>query len=1512
MRIGRIVRWTLGAVVLLAAAAVGAVFVLTNTAWGRAQVRTRALAALQSAVHGRVSIGALRGNLLRGFTIDSLHLADSTDAPFVDAERVQVGYALWPLLSKRLELSDVQLIGARVVLDKPAHAAWNYDRIFPSDTTSPSGGPGFGSWVTLRDVTLRRSQLLVRIADDTSHRVQRLDELNGHLPLLRIADPDRPTRRIAVDTLRTVVTLAEGAEPAHVQQLRGVFELNTDSVWFGNVQTQLPASALALTGRYTFASGDLQLVATGAPAALADFRFLMPDLPRTGEARLTAELQWEGAVQRYAVRQLDLVTDSTHIAGALALTRRTDTRPTDSATAPVDAFRLDSLDLTVAALSTALIAQLAPDVHLPVAGSLDGHVALMGTPSALQVDGDLSFTDRRHGARSRVQADGLVGLTAGVMRATGLRINARSVDARLVRTFVPAIPLGGRYRGQAVLNGRSDRTIEARALSVEHQEGRALTRLTGRASATMNARGLSALDVDLVAAPLALTTVGQLAPAAGLHGAVRGPVRAHGPLSALAIDAALRTPDGGQIAARGTLDLASRELGYAMDVRTVLFNAQAVSSKAPRTSLSAVAQARARGVDPATMRGTFVAQLLASRLDTVAVDSLTVRARTANGLLTLDTLALFGPATRVGARGSLGLRAGASGTLDWQVRVDSLHALAHYLPPADTGSVPPRPLRTAERHAQRVQDSVREARALAVARAAGAAPPARPLPADSAPSIPRDTLAGSLRAAGRLAGTIQDLSVQGTVDVRDLLARGQAVSRARATLDWRHLLTDTAFLQLSASVDSARVGGFALDSVSVEAGHRPTGGTAQVAIYQNSARDYSARADYALFADRKEVRVRDLRLRFDTTLWTTAHPGGVRWGQPGIFVDSLDLRSGREGRVFANGRIPSEGAVDLTLLVNRFELGDLLGLAQSDLDGRGQLSLNGRVVGTAKDPRITADVALREARYAGAAIPNVQLTGRYATERLDAQAELRDSAGPLLATATASVPLNLALSGVTGSRLPDRPATGALRADSLPLDLLSRFTDALANLRGAATGRVALSGTLREPRLDGRVRIREAAARVAPLGIDVTGVHGDLRFERDTVVLDSLVAWSGGRLALRGGIGIRTLSAPSMDLRFVADRARVLDNDQGRVRADADIAARGPFDNVVVTGRARIREGVLYIPKPDDREVISAGDPAVFALIDTTDVRTRELVPAQSPLLANLRMDLGLRVDRDTWVRSPEANIEIFSDGELRVLVDRRRQALALDGVVNTDRGEYEFLGKRFQVKRGAVQFIGTQEINPLLQITGEYTVQQPARPSLAIRILIGGTLQSPRLTLESDAQPPISQSDLLSYLAFGSEAGSLLQFGGSSLSGGTPGGGLVGTSAALATRQLTGIALGVAVDELEGQAARSLGADVFTITPANLPTELASGNFGALSTFLKGTQFTFGKYLSTRTFLGVQLQATTTPGFRVQHQLSRTPGLSLDATFQPRFFLPEPSLSPQQITKANALGLFLARRWRF
>src|SRR5690606_13080139 len=113
----------------------------------------------------------------------------------------------------------------------------------------------------------------------------------------------------------------------------------------------------------------------------------------------------------------------------------------------------------------------------------------------------------------------------------------------------------------------------------------------------------------------------------------------------------------------------------------------------------------------------------------------------------------------------------------------------------------------------------------------------------------------------------------------------------------------------------------------------------------------------------------------------------------------------------------------------------------------------------------------------------------------------------------------------------------------------------------------------------------------------------------------------------------------------------------------------------------------------------------------------------------------------DFFVRTREANIELYTEDDIQISLDQARQSITLDGMLISDRGEYRFQGRRFVVKRGTALFTNTDELDPTLQITAEYDVQFPSREAIAIQILIGGTLSSPSITLTSDAQPPISQT---------------------------------------------------------------------------------------------------------------------------------------------------------------------------
>ena len=1521
-RLLKIVAGLLVTVVLLAFAAV---YTLTSTDWGHEQIRTRVVSALNGAAHGVVKIGRIDGNLLHGITLHAVSITDIAGNPFVNVKEVHSAYSVRPFLSRKIELSDVRFVEPEIVLDKRKGEVWNYEKIFPTDSTAPkadTAGIQFGDWLVFKDVRLERGHFTVRlpwtaadtlkpaardsairVALDSANRskivrvaggfqqVQEFRALDAKLPLMRIAHPDYTTRLFEVDSLRSTV-LAFAPPAVEVRQLKGNFELNTDSVWFSVPELQLPASQLVLSGRYTIDNGDMAMHAVTKELSLTDARFLYPALP-DGNAAMDLALKWDGGKQQYLVRGLALKTGTAVVSGDVGITLG-------------DTLELHQTNVTFSGVDTKLVEQLIPALEIPRRGTLSGRAKIDGALTGMHVDGDITFNDRRSGV-SRVMAVGEVGTQNGVVRTRNLRVTLTPVQVDLLRVALKDFPLNGTISGSAILNGATDARLTASRFDLTHTSEGEISRFTGTGAVRMG--DVPYLMLDANATPLSLVTVGKFAPAAGLRGTVSGPIKIDGTLKDLSINSLLRSSDGGTIAAVGKLDLDSKEIGYNLDVRTVLFDANLLAEKAPRTSLSAMLSARGRGFEPETMQGDFNASLSTSTIDTLAVDSSRIAVRIASGVATVDTFALRVPGAVADVTGMFGMSKNARGTLAYRVQVDSIGKLARYLP-LDTSIVAPRPGPVAERLAAARADSMRIAQRLAVARAAGAAPLARPIVIDTPPSLRRDSLAGSALLQGRLNGSIAAFDLEGTLRAAGIVALGNTVQKVQAQYKWTGALTDSALADVTVSADSVRAAGFELDSVSAKGTYRTPGGNASVSVFQNSQRDYSLNASYALFTDRKEVRFDALRFRFDSTQWASVRPGALLWGQPGIDIQTLDLANGKGGRIFADGKVPSEGAANLALKIDNFEVGDLAGLLQSDLAVRGLFSTDTKVSGSSAAPVIVGTAQVVRAMYDSTIVPEMRMRYNYDQQKLVAQADATYE-GRAIAVANGTVPINLATTGVTGPRLLDAPSSVDIKADSLPLDLASRFTNAISEVRGFVVGSAALRGPIMKPSITGDVNLGNAEMRLTALGVKLLAMNGAVHVKDDSVVIDSIVATSGGRIAITGGLGIAKIAEPSFDLRLTSNRARVLDDSLGKIRADADITVKGPYDGVVVAGSARIREGVFYIPKPDTKEQIASNDAAVYAVVDSGTALYDDIVGKPSALVDNLRMNITLAVDRDTWVRNTAANVEIFSDGDLRIDIDRRRGTLTLDGIVSTDRGEYEFMSKRFQLKGGSATFIGTQQINPLLQFTGEYEVKGETQQALKIKILIGGTLDRPKLTLDSDAQPPISQSDLLSYLAFGSQSGSLLQFGGSSVSGGTASGGLVGTSAALAVKQSLGMVLGIAVDELEGTSARTLGADVFNVTPASIPPEMAAGNFGGAKTFLLGTQFEFGKYFTTSTFVGLNLQATSTPGFRIEHRFGNR-GLSLESTLQPRFFLPDPSLAQQDLKKANAFGLFLVRRWKF
>ena len=199
-----------------------------------------------------------------------------------------------------------------------------------------------------------------------------------------------------------------------------------------------------------------------------------------------------------------------------------------------------------------------------------------------------------------------------------------------------------------------------------------------------------------------------------------------------------------------------------------------------------------------------------------------------------------------------------------------------------------------------------------------------------------------------------------------------------------------------------------------------------------------------------------------------------------------------------------------------------------------------------------------------------------------------------------------------------------------------------------------------------------------------------------------------------------------------------------------DLQLRGPVFGSTLTGSVLANSGVLYFADLVNKRIIDLEDPSIADLVDTTLIRRENLgAKFQNRFLDSLRIeDLRVAMGSDVWLRSAEANIQL----EGRVRVSKTGRTYNPIGTLGAPRGNYTLkigpVARDFTVTRGDVTYTG--DLNAGLDIQARHTVRSVRGDEIPVLANITGTLYAPKLTLSSTIRPPISETDLVSYVITG------------------------------------------------------------------------------------------------------------------------------------------------------------------
>ena len=1311
----------------------GVLLALTVAPTGR-QLLARTVTAFSDRVfRGHLDIGAITGDFLTYVTLHDVVLSDSSGARVAEFPSLDVRYRIPNLLAGRFVFSRIVADDPVIHLVRHHGGRMNYEEVLHLGE-GPGGGPA--PLIEIDELQIHRGTLTLQLpwhppdflrpsqhdsalaaqrafpgrvivaGPEGLDELRRFDSLDLGLSRLRISTPDHRPLTMEIDTLGVRVS-----DPGvRVEQVRGQARIHGDSLVFAITRGALPDSRFKGAGAVTWPNGPLlfDFAMQFSQLDLVDLRWVSPDFPALhGSTKVVAKSASADRVD-YALTELHLENDTTRIDGqvvAIADARR--------------GLGVRDMALTIQRLDLEAVRPYLDT--LPLIGSVSGKIAGNGFLSDMDLTLDAFLTDNGvpMGATSHFVGRGhlLMGGPEGVIFRQ-FALASSDVDLRTVQLLTPTVTLQGRARLAGTLEGPWKNVLFTG--SMWHQDGARPPSAANGWIRLDTRQAVTAFDGDLTLDSLSFEGIRAGYPTLVTLGSISGRVRLLGTLARMDLDADVRG-EIGELHLRGPT-FASPPLwggdSLRIDFRRV--NLHALTGTGPSTELSGSMLVDGSIDTLRAPEGLVEGTMGPGRYGAFHLDTAVARLAVRDSLLVVDTLQVRWRGGALESHGSLGWALPHEGQLELTVDIDSLH-------PFDSLLV----------------------QALALE-----------------PDTADPGLQGHGRADLSLGGALDSLVVSGFADASQLHFRGLRLNSLSATVGWvggsrpqlsLHLLADT-LASGNAAVTDVRadaLGG--LDSLRWS-----------TSFESGDAVGLAAAGGYRSDATSRVVSLDSLAIGLSGRIWRLHAPASATTTDSGTVLSPVRLESEEgSGAIDLAGRLPGDRPGDLRVDIYGLGLRDVTGLMQQDTTGiSGSIGANLEIGGTRLAPTIEGTASLGDAVFGDFRSPFIQGILHYENRLLQGNLSIWKTGQRILGIEVA-LPLDLAF-----TRVAHREVEGALvlraRADSLDLATFEAFTTSVRHVSGVMRVDARVEGTWQAPRLAGFVDIRNGMASVPKLGVRYSLIDGHARLSGDSLALDSLYLRTdpgNGAFLATGALRFESLTNPTLDLKLDVTNFRATDIrgfltlvGSGRMRLTGTLA------NPRLSGSVTADQGALYFADLVTKDVVDLEDPEFRDLLDQ---RFQQMLlrgkASRSRFLDSLRVDgLVVKVGNAFWLRSNEANIQL--GGEVRV--DKLRREYRVDGRMDALRGNYTLaigpVRRDFQVTKGKVRFLGTPDLNADLDIEAEHTVRPlDGTQDVPVIAKITGTLLEPKLALSSTILPPISETNLVSYLMFGRPASNLSSTGG-------------------------------------------------------------------------------------------------------------------------------------------------------
>ncbi len=459
-----------------------------------------------------------------------------------------------------------------------------------------------------------------------------------------------------------------------------------------------------------------------------------------------------------------------------------------------------------------------------------------------------------------------------------------------------------------------------------------------------------------------------------------------------------------------------------------------------------------------------------------------------------------------------------------------------------------------------------------------------------------------------------------------------------------------------------------------------------------------------------------------------------------------------------NGILNLKQTDNINLTIDNLDLKHINRFVSMQDSVSGLLSSKISVSGTPENPSMEGTINIENPRYGTISISSFSSQMQYNNKNANLRFELPDIGGN--GYVDADVQISVDTSGFVF--IPPKTFDGEFKIDSLHLTQVIKNNLSTFEVEGDINLDVKANGEITNPKFNGNINLANGHLLIPKYGIDYKDALLKVKFDNNRINVDTLLLKQDkgfltvyGEMVFDSTIISGNIKEANMNLK--ANNFFIVKNRASELQINANTFVKTENNKPSFGGNVDILRSDInldkIIPKDrndDDSELEPLLVQAIYELPDTIET----MVPVdektgqnkvKSDFQRNLTGKIRISIPRNTWIRSENMKLELQGDIDFQ----KTGTNFQMYGDVTIIRGQYILYGRKLVLRESNIYFDGSDDFDPTLNISTEYTFRDNDKVKRVLGMSINGLLSDPEIIFSLDGEQT-TESEAVSILIFG------------------------------------------------------------------------------------------------------------------------------------------------------------------